>query len=173
MNAVIGGGPTGRLFVHLREQKGYTYGAYSSLSALQYRGTWLATTDVRSDVTEPALKDLMAEVARMRDESIPQKEFEDRKRGMVASFALSLESPTAVLNNHVTRWLYGLPGDYWDRYPERVMAVTQAQVQAAAKKYLDPSRLQIVAVGDPAKVGLFKPYGTVEVFDTNGKRISN
>jgi zinc protease len=171
MNAVIGGGPTGRLFVHLREQKGYTYGAYSNVAASQYRGTWLATTDVRSEVTEPALTDLMAEVTRMRDEPVPAKEFEDRKRGMVASFALSLESPAAVLNNHVTRRLYQLPADYWDRYPARVMAVTQAQVQAAAKKYLDPSRLQIVAVGDPSKVALFKQFGVVEVFDSNGKRI--
>ena len=47
MNAVVGGGPTGRLFVHLREQKGYTYGAYRNVSDLQYRGHWLATTDVR------------------------------------------------------------------------------------------------------------------------------
>ena len=173
MNAVVGGGPTGRLFVHLREQKGYTYGAYSNVSALQYRGTWLATTDVRSDVTEPALRDLMAEITRMRDEPVPDKEFEDRKRGMVAVFALSLESASAVLNNHVTRWLYRLPADYWDKYPERVMAVTQAQAQAAARKYLDPSRLQIVAVGDPSKVDVFRKFGTVEVFDTNGKRIAN
>ena len=108
----------------------------------------------------------------MRNEPVPVKEFEDRKRGMVASFALSLESPAAVLNNHVTRWLYKLPADYWDKYPERVMAVTQADVQAAAKKYLDPSRLQIVVVGDPTKVAdVLKQFGTVETFDTNGKPI--
>jgi zinc protease len=169
MNAVIGGGPTGRLFVHLREEKGYTYGAYSNVSASQYRGVWLASTDVRTEVTEPALKDLMAEVARMRDEAVPAQEFEDRKRGIVASFALSLESPTAVLGNHVTRWLYGLPADYWDRLPERIAAVTQADVQAAAKKYLAPGRLQIVAVGDEAKVApILKAYGAVDIYDTSG-----
>ena len=59
----------------------------------------------------------MAEITRMRNEPVPAKEFEDRKRGMVASFALSLESPAAVLNNHVTRWLYKLPADYWDKSP--------------------------------------------------------
>jgi len=169
MDAVIGGGPTGRLFVHLREEKGYTYGAYSSISATYFRGTWLASTDVRTEVTEPALRDLMAEVARMRDEPVPVKEFEDRKRGIVASFALSLESPAQVLNTHVTRWLYKLPSDYWDRLPERINAVTIAQVQAAAKKYLDPSRLQIVAVGDETNVvPILKQYGTVDIYDTNG-----
>lgn len=169
MNAVIGGGPTGRLFVHLREEKGYTYGASSQISAFYIRGSWLASTDVRTEVTEPALKDLMAEITRMRDEAVPAKEFDDRKRSIVASFALSLESPTAVLGNHVNRWLYKLPADYWDKLPERVSAVTQTQVQAAAKKYLDPSRLQIVAVGDEAKVGpVLKQFGTVDTYDTNG-----
>jgi zinc protease len=169
MNAVIGGGPTGRLFVHLREEKGYTYGAYSNINAPQYRGSWLASTDVRTEVTEPALRDLMAEVARLRDELVPAAEFEDRKRAIVASFALSLESPAAVLGNHVNRWLYGLPVDYWDRLPERIAAVTPAAVQAAAKKYLDPARLQIVAVGDEAKVApILKAFGPVDIYDTNG-----
>jgi zinc protease len=171
MNGVLGGGPTGRLFTHLREEKGYTYGAYSNISAPQYRGNWIASLDVRTEVTEAALRDLMAEIARMRDEAVPDKEFQDRKRGIVSSFALSLESPAAVLNNHVTRYLYKLPVDYWDRLPERVAAVTPAQVLAAAKKYLDPSRLQIVVVGDADKIGqILGQFGTVETYDTNGVR---
>ncbi len=170
MNAVIGGGPTGRLFTHLREEKGYTYGAGSNTAASQYRGHWLASMDVRTEVTEPALKDLMAEIARMRDEAVPAKEFEDKKRGLIASFALSLESPAAVLGNHITRWLYKLPADYWDKYPDRIMAVTQAQVQAAARAYLDPARLHIVTVGEPAKIAeVLKQFGTVTTYDTDGR----
>lgn len=172
MNAIIGGGPTGRLFTDLREEKGYTYGAYSNVSALQYRGTWIASLDVRTEVTEPALRDLIAEVARMRNEAVPDKEFQDKKRGVVAAFALQLESPSAVLGNYITTRLYHLPADYWDRLPERIDAVTQAQVQAAAKKYLDPSRLQIVVVGEPSKIAdSLKQFGTVETYDVNGKRI--
>ena len=172
MNAVIGGGPTGRLFTDLREEKGYTYGAYSSVSAPQYRGAWSASMDVRTEVTEPALRDLMAEIARMRDEAVPEKEFQDKKRGVVAAFALQLESVSAVLNNYITSRLYHLPADYWERLPERIDAVTQAQVQASAKKYLDPSRLQIVVVGEPSKVAdSLKQFGTVETYDVNGKRI--
>jgi zinc protease len=173
LNDVIGGGPTGRLFTDLREQKGYTYGAYSSFSALQYRGNWVASMDVRTEVTEPALKDLMDEIRRLRDEAVPDKELQDKKRGIVARFALSLESPQAVLVNYITRYLYNLPADYWDRLPDRTMAVTQAQVQAAAKKYLDPQRLEIVIVGDPTKVAPLLPqFGTVETYDTNGKRVT-
>ncbi len=137
MNHIVGGGPTGRLFLNLREDKGYTYGASSGLSALRYRGSWQATTDVRSEVTGPALTELMAEIRRLRDERVPDREFRAAKRALVASFALDLESPGGILGDHITRWLYNLPVDYWDKYPDRIMAVTQEQVQAAARKYLD------------------------------------
>ena len=172
MNSVVGGGPTGRLFIHLREEKGYTYGAYSGLSAGRYRGTWSAQTDVRSDVTEPALKDLLGELVAIRDTTVPAKELQDRKRSLVAGFALSLESPQQVLNYYVTSWIYKLPADYWDKYPQRVMGVTAAQVQSAARKYLDPSRMQIVAVGDRKKVEeILRKFGKLEVYDTEGKKV--
>jgi predicted Zn-dependent peptidase len=114
---------------------------------------------------------LIAQITRLRDEPVPDKEFEDKKRGMVAAFALSLESPQAVLQNHLTRWLYKLPADYWDRYPERVAAVTQAQVQAAAKQYLESGRLHIVAVGDPKIGDTLKKFGTVDTYDTEGRLV--
>ena len=171
MNKVLGGGPTGRLFTHLREEKGYTYGAGSALNAGRWKGDWLAQLDVRTDVTAPAMKDLMAEIARMRDEQIPAKDLANAKRALVAQFALGLESPAAVLGNYLTIYWYKLASDYWDRYPERVNAVTQAQALAVAKKYLDPARLQIVAVGDPKVADVFKAFGTVELFDANGKPV--
>lgn len=172
MNQIIGGGPTGRLFIILREEKGYTYGAYSNVSAQMYRGTWSAATNVRTEVTDPALRDLMHEIARMRDERVPAEDFEAAKRNMVASFALGLESPGQVLNYHVTRWRYKLPANYWDTNPQRIMAVTPEQVQAAAKQYLDPSKLQVVAVGDASKVAeLLAKYGVMVKYDTEGRII--
>jgi zinc protease len=172
MNRIIGGGPTGRLFLVLREEKGYTYGAYSNLSAPRWRGAWTASTQVRTEVTGDALRDLLAEVRKLREEEISDKEFTDHKRAMVGSFARALETPQAVLSYYVTSWRYDLPADYWDKYPERIEAVTKAQVQAAARKYLEPSKLQIVAVGDPATgPGVLKEFGTVEVYDADGKRV--
>jgi predicted Zn-dependent peptidase len=171
MNSVIGGGPTGRLFSHLREEKGYTYGAYSGLSAGKYRGTWTASTDVRSEVTEPALTDLMDEIRQIRDIKVPEKELQDKKRSQIASFALSLESPQQVLGYYMTQWSYKLPTTYWDDFPKRVMAVTADQVQAAAKKYLDPSKVQIIAVGDAKKIeDTMKKFGPLEIYDTEGKK---
>jgi zinc protease len=173
LNKVIGGGPTGRLFRNLREAKGYTYGAGSQIDAPRFRGTWLATTDVRTEVTEPALTDLLEELRQAREVPVPAKEFADAKRSMIAAFALTLESPAALLNNAITRYRFNLPADYWDRYPERINAITVAEAQSMAKKYLDPSRLQIVAVGNSEGVGrTLRKLGPVEVYDAEGRKIT-
>jgi zinc protease len=173
MNSVVGAGPTGRLFLHLREEKGYTYGAYSGMNAGRFRGTWFAQTDVRSDVTEPALTDLMEELRQIRDVPVPAKELADKKRSLVASFALSLESPQQILGYYITSYTYKLPADYWDRYPERVMGITPAQIQTVAKKYLDPSKVHIIAVGDGKKVTeTLKKFGPLDVYDVEGKKIT-
>lgn len=172
MNKVIGGGPTGRLFRHLREEKGYTYGAGSNLVSPRWTGVWVASTSVRNDVTEPALNDLIDEVRQLRDMRVPAQEFADAKRSLIAAFALTLESPQTVLQNAITRWRYGLPADYWDQYPERISAITEAEVQAVAKKYLDPSRLQIVAVGsEEAAARALRKLGPVDVYDADGRKI--
>jgi zinc protease len=172
MNAVVGGGPTGRLFMHLREEKGYTYGAYSGMTAGRFRGTWNASTEVRSEVTEPALTDLLDELRQIRDVTVPAKELQDKKRSLVAGFALSLESPQQMLGYYVTSKVYRLPADYWDRYPQQIMSVTADQVQAVARKYLEPSRVQIVSVGDGKKVeSVLGKFGAVDVYDTEGKRV--
>jgi predicted Zn-dependent peptidase len=170
MNTVLGGS-NGRLFRELRESKGYTYGVYSGVRALRYRGDFRAQMDVRTDVTEPALRDLLAEFGKMRDQLVPDTELKDAQRSMTASFALSLESPSEVLGLYVLRQLYNYPPDYWDRYADRVNAITAAQVQVVARKYLDPARLQIVAVGDAAKIdGALRKLGPVDVYDAEGAK---
>ncbi len=171
LNEIIGGGPTGRLFLNLREDKGWTYGAYSSVTATMFRGDWVARAEVRTDVTEGALRETLAEMAALRDQPLSEAALQEKKRLLVANFALSLESPDTILNNYVTRWLYKLPADYWDKYPDRIIGVTSAGLQAAARKYFDPARLQIVVVGDGAKIGeVLKKFGPLETYDTDGKK---
>jgi zinc protease len=171
-NHVLGGGPTGRLFEHLREQKGYTYGAYSNFTATRVLGSWAAFTDVRSEVTDPAMTDLIAEIRQMRDVPLTDKELADAKRALIASFALELESPNTVLSHYVDSYIYKLPPDYWDKYPDRINAVTVGDAQRVAQKYWAADRLQIVAVGDPATIEpTLKKLGTVQQFDADGKPI--
>jgi zinc protease len=166
------GGPTARLFEHLREQKGYTYGAGSSFTAGRYRGPWTASTDVRTEVTDPALTDLLDEIRQMRETPVPAKEIGNAKRAIVAGFARSLENPTAVLSNYVDVYLYKLPADYWETYPDRIAAITPADVQRVAQEYWAADRLQIVAVGDAGKVEpALAKIGTVKKFNAEGKAV--
>lgn len=169
MNDVIGGGVSSRLFLNLREEKGYTYGVYSDFSATRYPGPWRAGGNMRTEVTEGALTEFFHEIRRIREEKVPADELEASKRSIAASFALSLEQPTRVLNFAITNKIYGLPADYWDTYPARIMAITADDVQRVARKYLDPDALQVVAVGDAGKIKpVLDKYGAVEVYDANG-----
>lgn len=169
-NRIVGGGPSARLFMNLREDKGYTYGAYSNVSALKFRGTFQASTEVRSNVTDGSMKELLHELNRIRDEKVAPEEFENATRAIVGSFALQLEFPQSVLQNIITQKLYGLPDDYWDAYPERIVSVTPEDVQRVARKYLDLDHLQVVAVGDAKQItDVLRKYGAVEGFDTDGK----
>ena len=170
---VLGGGPSGRLFMNLREDKGYTYGAYSNFGGSKFRGTWVSSAEVRTDVTEGAMKEFMYELNRLRDDQVTADELENAKRAIVGSFALSLEQPQALLQNIVTQKLYNLPDDYWDSYPQKVAAITAADVQRVAQKYIDKGHLQVVAVGDASKAReVLARYGTVQVYDADGKPIA-
>lgn len=171
-NRIFGGGPSARLFLNLREAKGYTYGVYSAIQALQYPGPFRAGGDMRTGVTDEALAEFLKEIGRIRDEPVPQEELEESKRSIVAAFALSLERPDQLLSYAVTRKQYNLPADYWDRYPAEVMAVTAADVKRMAQRYLDPAKLQLVAVGDGKKIReLLRKYGPLEVYDVEGRKV--
>jgi predicted Zn-dependent peptidase len=173
MNDVIGGGASARLFLNLREEKGYTYGVYSNFSALRYPGPWRAGGNMRTEVTDVALVEFFNEIRRIRDEKVSGRELEESKRSIVAGFALSLEQPTRLLNFAITRLLYGLPADYWDTYAAKIMAVSAEDVQRVARKYLNPETLQLVAVGDATKIKtVLEKYGAVEVYDSNGALMS-
>jgi predicted Zn-dependent peptidase len=105
MNLILGGGGSARLFLNLREDKGYTYGAYSDISALKYRGQFVAYTDVRTEVTDGSMKELLYELNRIRDEKVLDKDLENAKRQIVGGFALQLESTPSLIGNVVTQKL--------------------------------------------------------------------
>jgi predicted Zn-dependent peptidase len=169
---VLGGGPSGRLFLNLREANGYTYGAYSNFGGSKYRGTWVSSAEVRTEVTEGAMREFMNELKRLRDQPVDTNELENAKRAIIGSFALSLEQPQTLLQNIITQRLYNLPADYWDTYPQKVTAITVADVQRVAQKYIDLGHLQVVAVGDASKAReALAKYGKVEVFDADGKPV--
>ena len=172
-NRILGGGAAARLFSNLREEKGYTYGAYSSVSGGLFPGTFVANTEVRNAVTDGSLHELMYELKRLRDEKVPQAELEESKRSIISGFALSLENPNGIVNNWLTVKYYGLPADYWDNYSEAIAKVDADTVQRMARKYVDLDHLQIVVVGDASQVReAISKYGNVQNYDAEGKPVT-
>jgi zinc protease len=172
MNRILGTGPPSRLFLNIREDKGYTYSVGSNFSALKYPGLFTAQSPVRTEVTGGTIHEFINEFKRIRDEKVTPMELENAKRAIIGGFALSLENPTQRLNNIITQKTYDLPANYWDTYPQKVNAVTAADVQRVAQKYIDINHLQIVAVGDASKTrDALAKFGTVQEYDGDGRPI--
>ncbi len=162
VNQVLGSGPASRLFRILREDKGYTYGVRSSFAASRYTHHFSASMEVRTEVTEAALADLLAELREIAEKPVPKDELDGAKRAIVARFAMELESPAGVLAQWMTQREYGLPEDYFDTFPEKVMKIDAAEVMRVAKKYVPYGNAQIIAVGDGDKIrDVLKKFGSV------------
>jgi predicted Zn-dependent peptidase len=163
MNRVLGSGPSSRLFRNIREEKGYTYGIGSGFNASRTMNVFSASTSVRTEVTEPALAELLKEFQSIRDVPVPADELADAKSAIVAGFVLGLENAAGVLSRWMEQREYGLPEDYWDTYTQKIQAVTAADVQRVAKKHVPLDNAQIIAVGDASKIAeLLKKFGPVE-----------
>lgn len=170
MNQIEGGGAQARLFLDLREEHSLTYGSYSRFNADIYPGDWFAFAPVRTKVTGDAMERFVFEFKRINNEPVPQSELDDAHRALIASFALSLEQPAQLLNDWLIVQHYGLPMDYWDKYPDHIGAIDAAGVQAAAKKFVDLAHMQWVAVGDRKQIqDTLAKYGPVTVVDVTGK----
>jgi zinc protease len=151
-NRILGGGADSRLFMILREQKSWTYGAYSSLN--QYKGTGMfeATAEVRTDVTDSSLVEMLKQIKRIGDEPMPVDEFSAIQNSMTGQFPLTIESAGQVAAQVVNAKLLGRPSDYVATYRQKLSAVTPAQVQAAAKALFRRDAALIVVVGDGTKL---------------------
>lgn len=170
MNQILGGAAHSRLFLNIREQKGYTYGAYSSFAARREPGAFGAEAEVRTDVTAPALKEFIFELDRIRDSKATDKELADAKAFLAGSFQLGLETQSGLAQRLLESKLYDLPPDYLETYSKKIMAVTPADVQRVAQSHILGPDLAIVIVGDANKIRQsVDPFGPVTIYDTSGK----
>lgn len=153
MNTILGGGVfNARLMQNLREDKGWTYGAYSSLDSDRFNGSFTASVSVRTDVTDSAITEILKEVEHMRSVPIDQADLDLAKKYMAGSFARSLEDPRTVARFALNTYLNGLPPDHYATYLKRLDAVTVADVQEAANAFLYPDNAVIFVVGDKASI---------------------
>ena len=175
MHTVLGATASSRLFMNLREEKGYTYGAYSNLDARRSAGTFRTTAEVRTPVTGDSLKEFFLELDRIRTEPVSEKEIRDAKSYLTGVFPIRLETQEGMIDQLVQIKMLDLPRDYLQTYRDKVQAVTIEDIQRVAQTYVQPDKAAVVVIGDGAQVTeQIKPYcEDIEVYTTAGKRKSN
>jgi zinc protease len=149
---ILGGGMSSRLFRNLREEKGYTYGIGAGADARRLAGATVVRGSVKADVTGPAIREVLKELARLRDEPVPAEELDDAKNAIVRGLPADFSSVGGIAGRVAELALFGLPDDYWNRYADAVQEVTAEDVRRIAQKYVDPARMTVVMVGAPGVV---------------------
>lgn len=174
MHTVLGATASSRLFMNLREDKGYTYGAYTNLDARRTAGTFRATAEVRTPVTGDSLKEFFYELKRIGDQPVSDKEIGDAKSYLTGVFPIRLETQEGLADQLVQIKMLNLPADYLQTYRDQIQAVTVQDIQRVAEKYVKPDEAALIVVGDGALVmEQMKPYAQdIEVYNTAGKRKS-
>ena len=148
MNAVLGGLFGSRINLNLREVHAYTYGASSFYDWRRGAGPFVISTAVESEVTAPALREILLEVNRIRGEKISEEELSLAKDYLEGVFPIRYETTAAIASALATLAIYGLPADYYDSYRANVHNVSGDAVLEAARQHLHPEQLQTVIVGD-------------------------
>lgn len=171
-NAALGNGSTSRLYRNLRDQKGYTYGVYSRFGRPNDTSTFRVLSDVDQARAADAIREILAELERIRTEPMPEDELADTKGLIIGNFALAIEDPADFASQLSNRRLTGVPIDELNSYLQNISDVTAEEAMQAAAKYIDTEQPIIVVVGDAE---ILEPQlaelGAVVVVDKDGNVI--
>ena len=164
---ILGGGGAGRLFNNLREDKGWTYGSYSSISeSYKTKGLILAQAQVKNEVTDSAAVELLVELDKMRNKLVTNEELMSTKAKYTGNFVMSLENPATIAGfarNIITQ---DLPENYYNSFLENINNVTKQDVQNAAQKYFSPNKTRIFITGKGSEI-----LEKIEGIEFNGKKL--
>jgi predicted Zn-dependent peptidase len=170
LNQILGGGSASRLFMNLREDKGYTYGAYSSIGADKLVATISASASVRSEVTDSAVYEFVYEIKNLVENGVTQEELDKAKAELAGSFGRSLEQPGTVANFALNTVRYNLPKDYYATYLQKLNSYTVADINATAKRLIEPDKFIITTVGNGAEIKeKLAQFGEVMEYDIMGE----
>ena len=175
VNAVLGNGSQGRLFLNLREAHGWTYGAYSNIDVDPRMGNFTAYAKVRNAVSDSAIGEVISEMQRLRNEPVKNDELQALIANMSGAFAIGLEDPQRVAQYAINTERYKLPKDYYTNYLRNLAAVSPADVQTVARQYVRPEAAHIIVVGDKndvaPKLARFAKDGKLDYRDNYGNPI--
>ena len=154
MSMILGGLFNSRLMTNLREDKGYTYGAYAGFDLRRGAGPFSARAAVNTEVTVPAIRELLQELERIRQAPVTAAELAAAQNYLVGVFPLRFETPGPVAGSLAGLFIHELPEDELSRYRPAIEAVTAEDVLRVAREHIRPERCAVVLVGDHDKIGL-------------------
>jgi len=152
MNAILGGLFSSRINLNLRERNAFTYGASSGFDARRAAGPFLVSSAVKSEVTDRAVQEILREIDAMRAAPPSAAELSLATEYLAGVFPIRFETTAAVAGALAGVTVHGLDAEWFRTYRDRVQAVTAADVHRVARAHLDPQRLLVLAVGDPATI---------------------
>lgn len=178
MNSILGGGIfSGRLMQNLREKRAYTYGARSTLASDKIKGYFNAYASVRNEVTDSSITEFLYEMNTIVNQPVSEIDLATAKSATAGNFGRSLESPQTIANFALNTFRYNLPRDYYNHYLKNVDAVTIADIQEMAKKYIEPENCNIIVVGNKDEVAeslvKFDSDGVIDYYDAFGNKIKD
>jgi len=167
-NAILGGGGEARLFLNLREDKGYTYGSYSRMGNNKYtEARFRATASVRNAVADSSVVEILKEVDRIRTEQVSEEELRRAKAKYIGSFVRAVERPGTIASYAYEIETENLPKDFYTNYLSSISSVTQADIQRVAQKYFLVDRARVVVTGKATEV-----LENLEKVQFNGQKLS-
>jgi zinc protease len=152
MNTMLGGLFSSRINMNLREAHGYTYGAASFFRFYRGTGPFISYALVRTDVTAPATEQMFKELNEIHTKPLTDAELRLAKDSIIRSLPGEFESASGVNGQLANLWLFALPQDYYTKLPAQIEAVTSADAQQAAEKYIHPENMLVIEVGDKSKI---------------------
>jgi zinc protease len=173
MNYPLGGDFNSRINLNLREDKGWTYGARTTISGDEYSGDFEFSSGIRADATDSALAEVIKELDNFRENGVTEAELKFMKNSLGQRDARAYETgfQTAAFIGRILD--YNLPNDYVDQQNKILAGLTKQQVDAMAKRMLDPKKMNILLVGDKAKIydGVKKLGYEIIELDVDGKKV--
>jgi zinc protease len=153
MNDMLGGSFSSRLNMNLREDKGYTYGAGSGFGFRRGAGPFTASAGVQTAVTKESVVEFMKELNGIRGaRPVTQEELETSKQSLIRGLPQGFETNGQIAGQLSALVTYGLPDSYFNEFFAKINAVTLADVNRVANKYLTPDKMAIVIVGDKSAI---------------------
>lgn len=170
----IFGGSGGKLYLNLREDKGFTYGAYSGVETSRYVGRFSASTSVRNEVTDSSIVEIIKEIETMIDENVTEEKLSSVKEKFVGGFIMSTEQPSTIANFARNIDKFNLPENFYETYLENFQKVSIDDIKRVSNKYFKRDKLRIVVVGKGAEIlsNLEDLPYDVKYFDKKGEPVS-